>query len=298
MKTISRLFLSITFLCAFNIGIFSQKQSQPYLDYIKNHKELAIQQMKKYSIPASVTLAQGLLETRAGQSELAWKHNNHFGIKCGSDWKGKRAYFTDDKPNECFRSYGNREDSYEDHSVFLKKYSRYAALFELKSTDYAGWAKGLQKAGYATSKAYANSLINLIETYELYKYDSPEKIKKNKVQTPKRKRQPYISGGLLYVEAEDGDTYEDIAYDLDFKTKNLLKYNDVHEGFPLHKGDIVYLESKKIKADMPHLDYIVKIGDSMHSISQRYGIRLKSLYKLNGKTADYIPEEGDVLRLR
>jgi hypothetical protein len=295
MKTSLRVFF-VFFL--FTSNIYSQKQNKLCLDYIKTHKDLAIKQMNKYKIPASITLAQGILESGAGTSYLAAKKNNHFGIKCGSDWTGKTTYHDDDLPGECFRWYDTKEDSYEDHSLFLRKYPRYSALFNLKITDYSAWAKGLQNAGYATSRGYANSLITIVETYELYQYDSSIKIREEKFSRPRKSRQTYISRGLLYLEAEDGDSYEEIAYDIGIKANKLLKFNDIPSGFPLKKGDIIYLESKKIRADLPALDYIVKVGDSMHSISQKYGIRLKSLYRLNRIKSDYIPAEGDVLRLR
>jgi LysM repeat protein len=250
--------------------------------------------MQKHNIPASITLAQGLLESGAGLSYLATKGNNHFGIKC-ADWKGCTIYRDDDKPNECFRCYKTAEESYEDHSNFLTSRSRYAGLFALNHKDYTGWAKGLQQSGYATDKAYANKLINMIEVYELYLFDSGT-VKEEQRQP--LKRQTYIANGLLYVEATDNDSFEKVAADMGFKVKNLLKYNDAPEGFPLEKGDVIYLEQKNKKAVTASPDYIVKIGDSMHSISQRFGIRLSSLYSLNKKKADYVPEEGDVLKVK
>lgn len=139
-------------------------------DYIRMYEKLAIRQMKKHGIPASITLAQGILESANGNSDLARNANNHFGIKCTTDWGGKSYYKDDDEPNSCFRKYPNVESSYEDHSDFLKR-KRYAALFSLKRTDYKGWAHGLKKAGYATNPKYPELLINLIERYSLYKYD-------------------------------------------------------------------------------------------------------------------------------
>jgi hypothetical protein len=283
------------------VHVSAQKKNVSYINYIDQYKDLAIKEMNRYKVPASITLAQGLLESGAGLSDLALSGNNHFGIKCHSDWTGERIYRRDDNPNDCFRKYKKVEDSYKDHSTFLAEQPRYAGLFAYDITDYPAWAKGLQKSGYATDKSYANKLVTMIELYELYQYDNkkwkPDKTKQ-KFDIQRRARPTYIAGGLLYVEAENDDSFEKIAYNMDFKTKDLLKYNDVHEGFPLQKGDVVYLEKKKSKADIPNFDYIVKVGDSMHSISQHYGIKLKSLYKLNKKKNDYIPEEGDVLRLR
>ena len=142
--------------------LIGQNREKAVLDYIEKYKDFAMLEMQEYKIPASITLAQGILESGRGTSELARKGNNHFGIKCHNDWKGKRMYKTDDAPNECFRVYNNASESYRDHSKFLAEGTRYAFLFELKITDYKGWAKGLKKAGYATFPAYANVLINLI----------------------------------------------------------------------------------------------------------------------------------------
>jgi hypothetical protein len=303
MKTNAYKIFILFFLLYIGLGAQAQKQDKSYLYYIEKYKDLAIKQMKEYKIPASITLAQALLESGAGRSDLAHSSNNHFGIKCHADWKGKRIYRRDDNPKDCFRRYETIEDSYEDHSRFLCNHSRYSVLFSYNITDYEAWARGLQKCGYATDKAYANKLINYIEVYQLYLYDyKSTSSKKNKDRKtsgePRRMRPTYITHGLLYVEAEANDSFEKIAYDMGFKLKNLLKYNEAPENFPLKKGDIVYLEMKKKKASVPYYEYIVKIGDSMHRISQRYGIRLKNLYKMNKKDANYVPTEGDVLRLR
>lgn len=268
-----------------------------YHRYIREYNALAIAQQNKYRIPASITLAQGLLESGAGQSSLAKKSNNHFGIKCHSDWKGGRVYHNDDRKGECFRKYKNVSDSYEDHSRFLLR-SRYARLFDLKITDYKGWAKGLQKCGYATDRAYANKLIKMIEDYELYHYDRMKLTKKEKKALPKLAYEVYRTHGLIYVYAKANDSFDQIAKSLGFKAKHLKEYNEVPEDFPLQEGDIVYLEEKKEKADKPHYTHVVEVGESMHGIAQQYGIKIKSLYKLNKKDEDYIPEEGDVLKLR
>jgi LysM repeat protein len=194
------------------------------------------------------------------------------------------------------------EDSYADHSEFLKK-SRYAVLFTYKITDYKAWAKGLQSCGYATDKAYANKLIKVIEDYQLYQYDTGKKSAKSKSKkqtiVPQPKRQAYIKDKLLYIRANENDSFDKIARDMGFKAKTLLKYNEAPKGFPLSKGDVVYLQKKNKKTGKAYSVHTVKIGESMYSISQRYGIQVKSLYKINKKDADYyIPSEGDVLRLR
>lgn len=301
MKLTIRIFCLLFFITTFAEAA-TQRKVPSYEKYIKTYSDLAVQHQKKYKIPASITLAQGLLESGAGQSDLARRSNNHFGIKCHSDWRGGRVYHDDDLRGECFRKYKRVEDSYEDHSKFLLR-SRYERLFDLKITDYKGWARGLQKCGYATDRAYANKLIKVIEDYELYRYDTGKVHKisqkeREKQKYPKLRYTIYRTFGLLYVYAKENDSFDRIAQSLDFKVKDLKKFNEVPEDFPLQKGDIVYLEKKKKKADKPYYDHVVQIGESMHSISQKYGIQIKSLYKINKKDKDYIPEEGDVLKLR
>lgn len=301
MKLTIRIFCLLFFIATLAEAA-TQRKIPSYEKYIKTYSALAIEQQKKYKIPASITLAQGLLESGAGQSDLARRSNNHFGIKCHSDWRGGRVYHDDDLRGECFRKYKRVEDSYEDHSKFLKR-SRYDQLFRLKITDYKGWARGLQKCGYATDRAYANKLIKVVEDYELYRFDSgkehkPTREERKQQKYPAVKYTIYRTYGLLYVYAKDNDSFDQIAQNLDFSVRDLKKFNEVPEDFPLQKGDIVYLEKKKKKADKPNYDHVVQIGESMHSIAQKYGIQIKSLYKMNKKDKDYIPEEGDVLKLR
>ena len=301
MKLTIRIFCLLFFIATLAEAA-TQRKIPSYEKYIKTYSALAIEQQKKYKIPASITLAQGLLESGAGQSDLARRSNNHFGIKCHSDWRGGRVYHDDDLRGECFRKYKRVEDSYEDHSKFLKR-SRYDRLFQLKITDYKGWARGLQKCGYATDRAYANKLIKVIEYYELYRYDTGKVHKltrqeKKKLKYPTVKYTIYRTYGLLYVYAKENDSFDQIAQNLDFPVKDLKKFNEVPEDFPLQKGDIVYIEKKKKKADKPNYDHVVQVGESMHSIAQKYGIQIKSLYKMNKKDKDYVPEEGDVLKLR
>ena len=301
MKLTIRIFCLLFFIATLAEAA-TQRKIPSYEKYIKTYSALAIEQQKKYKIPASITLAQGLLESGAGQSDLARRSNNHFGIKCHSDWHGGRVYHDDDLRGECFRKYKRVEDSYEDHSKFLKR-SRYDRLFQLKITDYKGWARGLQKCGYATDRAYANKLIKVIEDYELYRYDTGKVHKltrqeKKKLKYPTVKYTIYRTYGLLYVYAKENDSFDQIAQNLDFPVKDLKKFNEVPEDFPLQKGDIVYIEKKKKKADKPNYDHVVQVGESMHSIAQKYGIQIKSLYKMNKKDKDYVPEEGDVLKLR
>ena len=219
----------------------------------------------------------------------------------GGSWRGRTVRHDDDARNECFRAYKHPRDSYEDHSDFLRRGARYAFLFKLDITDYKGWARGLKKAGYATDPSYANRLITIIEDYDLYKYDrkgvySERKLKKNPwLMSP---HQVYIANDIAYVVARNGDTFKDLGKEFDISWKKLVKYNDLQRDYTLMEGDIIYLKSKKKKASKPYTVYVVKDGDSMHGISQKYGIRLKNLYKMNRKDGEYVPEIGDRLRLR
>ena len=211
---ISSLTLLLSFLFI-SSNLLAQSSARTYELYIEKYSNLAIQHMDKYGIPASITLAQGILESGAGMSDLARRSNNHFGIKCHRGWSGSKVYAADDTPNDCFRSYSRVEDSYQDHSEFLVGSVRYSSLFELSITDYKGWARGLQKSGYATDKAYANKLIKLIEDYELYRFDDKkyrrgvsrserEAIRSAESSSASWTHQPYITHGLVYVIAEIG----------------------------------------------------------------------------------------------
>lgn len=172
---IHSILLALCLLSGMTLG--AQTRNRAYEEYIEKYREVAIEEMKRYHIPASITLAQGLLESGAGRSELARKSNNHFGIKCGSTWEGRTVRHNDDAPRECFRAYRHARESYRDHSKFLSTGARYAFLFRLKITDYKGWARGLKKAGYATDPRYAQRLIDIIELYDLDKYDRKDGLK-------------------------------------------------------------------------------------------------------------------------
>jgi len=300
------------YMILFSFAIVCSTNSQrnaAFEKYISTYSQMAIQQERKHNIPASITLAQGLLESGAGTSFLATTAKNHFGIKC-HDWTGARAYKDAEIPNECFRKYNNVADSYEDHSLFLTERPRYARLFALKKTDYKGWAKGLQEYGYATDKGYANKLIDIIERYQLYQYTSDYQVIRR--PTPDRTtrtatnnnlpivftRDIFKTHGLIYVVVRNDDTLTELANELGFNAKKLSKFNDIPVNYPLQEGDIIYLEKKKTKALQPHYFHVVKVGESMHSISQRYGVRVKNLYKMNKQKATYVPVEGDMLKLR
>ena len=323
MKVQTRFFCMIVFWASNVIVLWAQTKNSDQQKYINTYSTIAVKQMNKHKVPASITLAQGILESASGKSTLAVESKNHFGIKADASWQNKKKLYQtkeilkDNKQGhrfpkvisitklsngkyeyvvkDWFRVYNNVEESFEDHSLFLKK-PRYAPLFELKMTDYKAWAIGLQECGYATSQNYANSLINLIERYELYRYDR----KGGSVSpgTLKKMRSLYEQYGLTFVIAEENDNLEQIAYDTGISVKKLRKYNEIPEDFPIEKGSRIYMEKKKAKAAKPNYEHVVKIGDSMHSIAQQYGIRVKNLYRLNAQTYNYVPVEDDVLRLR
>lgn len=291
------------------INAAERKRNTLYDDYINKYKGVAISHMSKYKIPASVTMAQALLESGAGRGSLTIRSNNHFGIKCHNGWLGESVIAADDTPNDCFRKYKRAEDSFDDHSRFLSERPRYRDLFSLNITDYRGWARGLQKAGYATDKAYANKLIKLIEDYELYRFDKKEVRENIEQKYPTQvatatpvvsdvKHIPYKTNGLVYVIAQNGDTYASIASEFGFKLNDLCEYNEVPSSFPLRGGDLVYFQKKRKKAEKPYYEHVVQVGESMHGICQLYGVTIESLYKMNKKDFEYLPVEGDILRLR
>ena len=283
------------------------KWNSRYQAYIDQYKDLAIAEMLKYDIPASITLAQGLLESGAGMSELARKGNNHFGIKC-HDWDGATTYHDDDEEQECFRKYRDVYESYEDHSRFLARQPRYRSLFRLKRTDYKGWARGLKKCGYATSPTYANKLIGIIELYKLHKYDKATKYDRFMVSRSEVKgiapgtnlHQIHIYNKNYYLIARAGDTFKSIAKEVGISYKKIAKYNERDKNDTLIPGEVVYLKKKQKKADKAYKNrpHRVKAGESMYSIAQYYGIRTESLYKMNKLGPDYSLKAGDCLRVR
>ena len=288
-------------LCIFMMPANAQmKWSQQYQQYFDQYKDMAIDQMRRYHIPASITLAQGVLESGAGKSELAVKGNNHFGIKCHG-WTGRAVYHNDDKNNECFRAYNSASESFEDHSKFLTTSNRYSSLFRLKQTDYKGWAYGLKSCGYATNPRYAIQLIDIIQLYKLYEYDDGKHAGKSYGTRPSvLSHRVYEFNKNYYVLAKAGDTYRTIGEEMGVSYKKLAKYNENDRDARLQEGEFVWLEKKRRNApkEYKHRPHVVKDGESMYTISQRYGIRLKYLYKMNDLTPDYQIKVGDVLRIR
>lgn len=280
--------------------------NQRYQQYIDQYRDIAIEQMLRWKVPASITLAQGLLESGAGQSELTRKGNNHFGIKCHG-WDGRKIYHNDDAAGECFRAYGSAYDSYEDHSRFLSGSQRYRSLFSLKPTDYRGWARGLKAAGYATNPKYAETLIGIIQLYKLYEYDKAKDYDRFIIS---HSRSHGTGGQALhpikiynknyYLVARRGDTFKSIAEEVGISYRKLARYNERDKHEALTEGEIIWLKKKQKRApkDFKGRLHYVRAGESMYSIAQTYGIRLKSLYKMNSLKPDYDMRVGDALRLR
>ena len=297
------LFGILSIVCVTSVA---QTKNSTFQEYINQYKAIAIEQMEKHGIPASITLAQGLLESGAGKSELAQKSNNHFGIKCGSNWFGPTHTHFDDGRNECFRAYDNPRASYEDHSQFLKK-ERYARLFRLSILDYKGWARGLKACGYATSPTYADRLIQIIELYELNKLDRdpkaayvPEPVRPA-VNVVLNTHTVMTNNGVMCIKAYGQDTWDTIAKEFSVPKYKLLEYNEAIESVDINAGDYIYLQKKQKKGDKHYgKDYWhhVQQGESMYSIAQLYGIRIANLYKLNFRDPDYVPVAGDLLRVR
>ena len=287
----------------------------PQERYIKKYSQMAVQEMIRSGVPASITLAQGMLESGNGLSKLATKGNNHFGIKCHKGWEGKTMRVDDDAPNECFRVYASVADSYKDHSDFLRYRDRYKFLFDLERTDYKGWAYGLKKAGYATDPGYPTKLIKYIEDYELYRFDVLNKVEEKEVplsplviEAPKMAREEfhfpltrelYSKNGVPFVYSLEGETYKSIAKYYHLFHKEILGFNDLKKDQALLPGTVVYLSFKKTHTQ-PGLDkYIVEEdGENFHAICQRFAVKEKSILKLNGwKKAPFLTE-GDEIKLR
>ena len=288
-------------------------------EYIEKYAETAVREMKATGIPASITLAQGCLESGNGNSTLATKANNHFGIKCHKNWKGKTIRHDDDEKNECFRSYRSADESFRDHSDFLRYSDRYAALFNLELTDYKGWAYGLQKAGYATARTYAESLIRIIEENELYRYDKLDRKAReelpptpmeaefstafkpypgHKLYTASLGREIRTTNGVAWIIARDGDTYAGLAKEFNLFRSEILRFNDRSRNTALQPGEVVYVEAKK-RESAKNLDkHVVEEGETMRGLAQRYAVKMKKLYQYNAMRPGTEPEPGTILNLR
>lgn len=280
-------------------SLFTARGADHYSAYIERFAPVAMEHHSLYGIPASITLAQGLLESAAGRSPLAVEGNNHFGIKCHKDWKGGTMKRNDDAPGECFRTYATPEESFADHSRFLKR-DRYKKLFDLPASDYQGWARGLRECGYATDPHYAARLITIIERYALYAYDSDsgdtDASMADYIRDMLAKTHPVRrSRGLHYVVALPGDTYSSIAREFNMKPDRLMRFNDVGHDGEIKPWEEVYLEEKLDDPPEGVDNAVIGDGESMHSVAQRFGVRLSRLRALNSKASD---APGTRLRLR
>lgn len=338
------------FLCLLVLGATKFKAQTWTTDeqYIENFALYAVEEMEKYKIPASITLAQGLLETGGGQSRLAKEGNNHFGIKCKENWFGKTMKHTDDAPNECFRVYDSPRQSYEDHSKFLVFRPYYKNLFTFDIKDYKAWAYGLKKAGYATNKKYAEILISKIEKYKLYEFDNitasakdvyatikkifphyditnlkestnPSTLNKGEVadkntndrdgikvvsnSSPKEDVTKLLSNILIkthpnrqlrYIIIPVSTNIDFIAKKFDISKEKLLKYNDLSQE-NLSANDIIFLDKKASRALVK--TYVVREGDTMHSISQKFAIQMNRLFKKNDIKDGETPRVGQIIQL-
>ena len=293
-------------------NLLAQQQRITRQEYIEMFKDWAIQDMARSGIPASIKMAQAILESGDGNSRLAREGNNHFGIKC-HEWTGERIFHTDDAPNECFRKYENPLHSFEDHTTFLTTRPRYASLFQLEITDYVGWARGLQAAGYATNPRYAELLIRIIEDNQLYLLDQamgrpiesragrPYRVRQQAsdlVINPYERREVKYNNGVRFIEVRAGDTFESLTRLFELRGWELPRYNDLPANANISDYSFLYIQAKRRNAHPNHDTHIVAQGQSMHQISQMYGMRLERLYHLNRMEPGTEPTHGQRLNLR
>ena len=294
----------------------------PQQKYIEQFAPLAVAEMQRTGVPASITLAQALVESGAGRSELAVHANNHFGIKCHEGWDGATYRKDDDREKECFRAYASAEDSYRAHSDFLRERERYQGLFELDPTDYKAWAKGLRQAGYATDRRYADKLIASIEDFQLYRYDeealaqaapAPAAPGVPQVATDEQRRIPVAAesltlpmsrkvlqrNGVPYVISIEGDSYSSLAASYHLSAKQILRFNDLPYEQELEPDSIVYLGRKKRQAEYGWPRYEVETtGLTLWDISQMFGVQLKKIRLYNSYRGDGPALPGETILLR
>lgn len=303
-----KLFLLLSLLFPLSLSLFAQKITPE--EYIQTYKDIAMREMREHKIPASITLAQGLLESGAGNSALAREAKNHFGIKCHKGWTGQTYIQDDDEKDECFRKYNDAEESFRDHSEFLCTRGRYSALFDLEITDYVGWAKGLKAAGYATNPKYAQLLIDRIELYNLAKYDQialgrmkddnllPDIAPEDELielaysptdrsafvlvdMTPE-KRFIYENNGVRFVYAKEGETPEQLAKDFGIKYKKFCDYNLLKrpDEMVFHSGDVVYLEKLRNR-NWKAKKHTVEEGETLRDVALRFAVKPNKILKKN-----------------
>jgi uncharacterized FlgJ-related protein len=265
-------------LCRLNANVELSKQ-----EYRLKFEQIALNHQIEYNIPASITLAQGILESNSGNSVLAKKANNHFGIKCHANWNGDKIYMDDDAANECFRSYESAEESYRDHSDFLKNGKRYQFLFSYSVDDFKNWAYGLKKAGYATNPEYAELLIKIIEELNLYKLsDNYKPIVSSNIPILSNDLQIQIhSNDVNFIVVKTGDSFYQIARKAGLTLRQLRKYNDFDKkNETLKVGDIIYLEPKRYRS-RSRKELIIQKPMTLREVSQQEAIRLKPLMRKN-----------------
>ncbi len=326
MNILRKTILSVLFLAIFPLFGVAQTQMTRE-EYIEKYKNIAIAHMEHYGIPASITMAQGILESNSGNSQLSRSSNNHFGIKCKKNWTGEKVYHDDDEKGECFRKYPSVEASYRDHAEFLDKSPRYDSLFVYSSSDYRSWARGLKAAGYATAPDYAERLVRIIEENKLYLLDREDG---NKLYAEAHGATPaagsempatggedgvnpdayrvtinahrgynvYRTNNVCYILAKEGDRYEHIASLFAVSVKSLRRYNDVGVSAQPEKGEVIFIERKRKAWEGNVLLHTVRHGETLYEISQAYGIRLRSLAKLNHLRLDVKLVDGQTLKVR
>ena len=325
MKRLTTLLLSI--LVGATLATAAVRQTRE--EYVEKYKVIAIAHMERYGIPASITMAQGILESDSGNSRLSISSNNHFGIKCKKHWTGDRVYHDDDAKGECFRAYPSVEASYQDHADFLDQSPRYDSLFAYNSDDYRSWARGLKACGYATAPDYAERLVKIIESMKLYLLDKENGNKiysaaknatanteawfENNLATSDEQINPnafrvtvnshkgygvYRTNHTFYVVAKEGDTFESVGEVFEISPNMLRKLNDVAKNGTLSKGDIIYIERKQTQWLGNVMQHKVVRDENLYSLSQSYGIRLKSLAKLNSLRKGEDVKKGDIIRLK
>lgn len=317
-------------LCVFfNLYVFGQS-SADIQAYIERYRDTALRHEREYGIPASITLAQGILESGAGKSALSRNANNHFGIKALGGWNGPVFHAKDDEVGlSRFRVYNSADESFRDHAKVLKSGARYRFLFDKSIFDYRGWANGLQKAGYATSPTYAKALIGYIEAYSLYAINGGVKLRKGKttVITKTITVEELVEMDDVRMDADEvseeeeivreavrkfvvdindvrcsilypGETLASLALRYDVPYEKLLEYNETTNEKDIHEGDIVFIEKKKKKYNGPQDYYKVRKGDTLYKISQQFGMRLNNLLKLNNLSVFSTVKEGQTLKLK
>lgn len=337
IATKAKIFISTLLACC-TTAASAQTRKYTREEYIERYKHIAIAHMERYGIPASITMAQGILESANGNSTLAREANNHFGIKCHNTWKGETIYHDDDAKGECFRKYDTAEESFEDHAEFLSNHRqrRYDSLFLYDPTDYRNWARGLKAAGYATAPDYAERLIRIIEDNSLYLLDEengdtkytaslagsttttttpPEESVADKPHhygagtiDPEDYRvtvsnfhgySVYRTNGVYYIAAQEGDTYEYLANLFRISARNLRKFNEATDGGQPQKGDAVYIERKRKRWEGAALLHTVRADEeTLRDVAQAYGIRLKPLARLNKLPVDTYLSKGRSVKIR